>query len=1004
MRRRSLLFLSVLMLLCVVWLAPVAHSEDVTTLNMMIQQSGAKWTATETWVSRLSAAEKANLLGVGDEGCHPSGITAAPRAVGAPVPSTLDWRNYNGNNYVTPVKNQGGCGSCWAFASTAGLEAATLITENKPNTNLDLSEQVLVSCSPAGSCFGGYIDDAATYVRDTGLPVESCDPYTATDGQCSSACTDWRSSTYKIQNWHWVFMPGSEATPDVLENELNNYGPLVTTMAVFNDFFNYGGGIYSYTMGPFAGYHAVLIVGYDHPNQYFIVKNSWGATWGEQGYFRIAYSQLKSGVGFGGAACGTIAYEVPMGHNTVYTLSVAKAGAGSGTITSYPDGINCGPTCAADYPTGTLVTLTATPTANSSFGGWSGDVCTGTAPCTVTMNSVKNVTATFYMSGDPLYVYKAGTGTGTITSYPTGINCGPTCMAYFTSGSQVTLTATPDLGSTFGGWAGVCTGTGPCTVSMVTLLSTKSATATFFGPDYMGCYTDNANRALPNNLTSGYETIESCKAKSAAAGYAYAGLQQYGQCWAGNTLGYDKVADSECNTNCYANWSEICGGVWRNSIYQTGTHPSGYTLSVSKAGTGTGTVSSSPTGINCGGSCSANYASNTLVALTASPASGSTFAGWFGTCTGLGGCTVTMDAAKSVTATFNGADYMGCYTDDSTVRALPYSLSSGGETIESCKIKAAGAGYTYAGLQQGGQCWAGNTVGYTKVNDSDCNSACTANPAEMCGGTLRNSIYQTGAQPLNYALSVVKAGTGTGLVISSPSGINCGTSCSATYSSGTQVTLTATPDSGTTFAGWSGPCTGTATCTVTMDAARSVTATFNTAGILYPLSVSMSGTGTGRITSIPSGIDCGSTCTGKFASGAQVTLTATPDAGSTFVGWGGSCTGTGPCTVSIQVFLSALSVTAAFGGPDYVGCYTDNANRALPYSVSSGYESVESCKAKAAAAGYTYAGLQQYGQCWAGNTLGYDKVADSDCNMHCYANWSEICGGVWRNSIYKTGR
>jgi len=48
--------------------------------------------------------------------------------------------------------------------------------------------------------------------------------------------------------------------------------------------------------------------------------------------------------------------------------------------------------------------------------------------------------------------------------------------------------------------------------------------------------------------------------------------------------------------------------------------------------------------------------------------------------------------------------------------------------------------------------------------------------------------------------------------------------------------------------------------------------------------------------------------------------------------------------------------------------------------------------------------LQQYGQCWAGNTLGYDKVADSDCNMHCYANWSEICGGTWRNSIYKTGR
>jgi hypothetical protein len=81
-----------------------------------------------------------------------------------------------------------------------------------------------------------------------------------------------------------------------------------------------------------------------------------------------------------------------------------------------------------------------------------------------------------------------------------------------------------------------------------------------------------------------------------------------------------------------------------------------------------------------------------------------------------------------------------------------------------------------------------------------------------------------------YTLSVTQAGTGSGTVTSSPSGINCGSTCSASYSSGTSVTLTASAASGSTFAGWSGACTGTGTCTLSMTAARSVTATFNTSG------------------------------------------------------------------------------------------------------------------------------------------------------------------------------
>jgi hypothetical protein len=170
-----------------------------------------------------------------------------------------------------------------------------------------------------------------------------------------------------------------------------------------------------------------------------------------------------------------------------------------------------------------------------------------------------------------------------------------------------------------------------------------------------------------------------------------------------------------------------------------------YSLSVSKSGTGAtaGTVTSSPSGINCGSTCSANYASGTAVMLTATPASGTVFTGWSGACTGmLTVCTVTMNAAESATASFASS----------------------------------------------------------------------------------------------ATLSVSKSGTGAsaGTVTSSPSGINCGSTCSANYASGTAVMLTATPASGAVFTGWSGACTGMLTaCTVTMNAAKSVTASFTASAKLY---------------------------------------------------------------------------------------------------------------------------------------------------------------------------
>ncbi len=244
-----------------------------------------------------------------------------------------------------------------------------------------------------------------------------------------------------------------------------------------------------------------------------------------------------------------------------------------------------------------------------------------------------------------------------------------------------------------------------------------------------------------------------------------------------------------------------------------------YPLAVAKSGTGTGTVTSVPSGINCGGTCSANYNSGTSVTLTPAAANGSAFIGWSGACTGSGTCTVTMSAARNVTATFN--------------------LSA-----------------------------------------------------------------------VNYTLTVTKNGTGVGTVTSAPAGINCGSTCSSSYAGGVSVTLTPSVGSGNTFAGWSGACTGTGACTVLMNAAKSVNATFNTSvAVSYNLTVSKAGTGSGTVSSSPLGISCGSTCSALFNDGTSVTLSASANSGSDFIGWSGACTGSGGCTLSMT---ANRSVTATF--------------------------------------------------------------------------------------------
>ena len=156
-----------------------------------------------------------------------------------------------------------------------------------------------------------------------------------------------------------------------------------------------------------------------------------------------------------------------------------------------------------------------------------------------------------------------------------------------------------------------------------------------------------------------------------------------------------------------------------------------------------------------------------------------------------------------------------------------------------------------------------------------------------------------------HVLTVTRVGSGAGRVTSSPGGIDCGSTCSHAFAAGTQVTLTPTPLAGSTFAGWTGACTGTGACVVTADAAKTVTATFDAS--IATLTITRSGMGQGRVTSTPAGIDCGSTCSHDFVTGTQVVLAATPEEGSVFNGWSGACGGTASCTTTLTTGATAAA-------------------------------------------------------------------------------------------------
>lgn len=521
-----------------------------------------------------------------------------------------------------------------------------------------------------------------------------------------------------------------------------------------------------------------------------------------------------------------------------------------------------------------------------------------------TAGTFTSSTQTFTTSGSSsfaLSVSKSGTGSGTVSSSPAGIDCGATCSATFAQGTSVTLTPTPASGSTFARWGGACSGTGGCTVTMD---AAKSVSATF--------------DTTPVNTFS--LTVSKTGTGSGTVSSSPAGID----CGATCSTTFSQNASvtltaTPASGSTFTGWSGACSGTGSCTVTMDAaktvtaafntTPANTFALTVTKSGSGSSTVTSSPSGINCGATCTASFNDGTTVTLSAVAAGGSSFTGWSGACTGTGSCTLTMNAARAVSATFSAANTLGILSLE--VTGLPSGKSAtltmtGPGGFSATRTIATGTGQTLNDVSTGSYTITAPNVTVGTTTYVPNNASQTVTVTSNATVTVR-VVYAEATVP-TFALTVTKAGTGGGAVSSTPAGLNCGSTCTASFTENTSVTLSATAAAGSSFAAWNGACTGTGTCTVTMNAAKAVTATFDTnqAGT-FALTVNTTGGGT--VTSSPAGIACGADCTANFASGATVTLTAIPDTGFTFAGWGGACSGTAGCTVTMT---GAQNVNATF--------------------------------------------------------------------------------------------
>ncbi len=387
--------------------------------------------------------------------------------------------------------------------------------------------------------------------------------------------------------------------------------------------------------------------------------------------------------------------------------------------------------------------------------------------------------------------------------------------------------------------------------------------------------------------------------------------------------------------------------------------PGSRVLTVTPAGGGIGTVTSSPSGISCGSICSAGFSDGASVTLTATPDANSSFAGWSGACTGTGSCVLSMTSDQAVMATFNlSAQIAFDASSDGTTGGtaagsltIPHTVGAGSNRILVVGVsmwstnapQVSGTGMTYAGqpmtlIAKHKDAVSGARI-YTELwymlsPPSGLNNVYipfSVSTRAAAGVVSYSGVNQT--TPLGTAVVDGRAGTNPSISVTSQSGelvvdvVGVKTSASATQTLTKAVGQTErynkisnTGDNNVLIAGSDKP--GSTSTSMSWTANPSITPPERWAMVAVPLkpgaapppvsrslTVSLAGTGSGTVSSSPSGISCSPTCFASFTDGTSVTLTALAGANSSFVGWSGACTGTGSCVLSMT---SDKSVTATF--------------------------------------------------------------------------------------------
>jgi C1A family cysteine protease len=305
---------------------------DLQELRSDLENAGQPWVMDEnTSMARLTEEERVRRLGFvpppgemsleeavrADEAAAAvtPDVIAAEAVIGAPA--AFDHRNVGGRDFTTPVKNQGGCGSCVAFGVVAVMETTYRRQINNADFAVDLSEAHLFYCHGAEMgrhCGNGWWpDQALDKARDKSVTFEAMYPYTGTQQSCQVQA-GWQNHRA------WVTGRTKLDTRAKMKDWISTRGSITGCFLVYQDFFSYKSGVYKHVSGDAVGGHCVEIIGYSDSQGCWICKNSWGTNWGEAGFFRIAYGQ-----------CNIETWSGPHGANSValrtmaYNLTLTRA-------------------------------------------------------------------------------------------------------------------------------------------------------------------------------------------------------------------------------------------------------------------------------------------------------------------------------------------------------------------------------------------------------------------------------------------------------------------------------------------------------------------------------------------------------------------------------------------------------------------------------------------------------------------------------------------------------